>query len=125
MTDDHDSCEWVNVSSGTGSSPDKTHRAVKRLCVCVCANKKCAIQKYLYKHVALSDYHIHEQVFLCNLQPHLACNGNCNETAYSILQNEHECPQQKYHWKNVAISNQFLDGFVDILYIRLEIHLAW
>jgi len=37
--DDHDGCEWVNVSSGTGSPvvPDKIQRAVKQLCVCVCA----------------------------------------------------------------------------------------
>jgi len=34
----HDRCEWVNVSSGTGSprlSRTKS-RAVKRLCVCIC-----------------------------------------------------------------------------------------
>jgi len=34
--DDHDGCEWVNVSSST-SSPglsDNIHRAIKRLCVC-------------------------------------------------------------------------------------------
>ena len=38
MIDDHNECEWVNVSSGTGSpglSPDKIQRAVKRLYVCV------------------------------------------------------------------------------------------
>ena len=43
MIDDHNECEWVNVSSGTGSLtrvvPDKIHRAVKRLCiVCVCVS---------------------------------------------------------------------------------------
>ena len=38
MIDDHDRCEWVNVSSGTGSpglSQTKFQRAVKWLCVCV------------------------------------------------------------------------------------------
>jgi len=37
MTDDHDSCEWVNVSSGTdlpGLSQAKC-RGVKQLCVSV------------------------------------------------------------------------------------------
>jgi len=37
MIDDHDKCEWVNVSSGI-SSPGlsrKKARAVKQLCVCV------------------------------------------------------------------------------------------
>jgi len=39
MTDGHNRCEWVNVSSGTGSrrlSQTKSKRAVKRLCACVC-----------------------------------------------------------------------------------------
>jgi len=35
--DDHDRCEWVNVSSGNGSAglSRTKSRAVKRLCVCV------------------------------------------------------------------------------------------
>jgi len=38
MIVDHDECEWVNVSSGTGSPglPRTKSRAIKRLCVCVC-----------------------------------------------------------------------------------------
>jgi len=39
IRDDHDKCEWVNVSSGTSSTRvilDKIQRAVKQLCVCVC-----------------------------------------------------------------------------------------
>ena len=40
MIDDHDRCEWVNVSSGTGSprlSWTKYRRAIKTIvCVCVC-----------------------------------------------------------------------------------------
>ena len=39
MTDDHDRCEWVNVSFGTGSpglSQTKSREAVKWLCVCMC-----------------------------------------------------------------------------------------
>ena len=36
MIDDHE-CEWVNVSSGTGSPglSQKIHRAIQRLCVFV------------------------------------------------------------------------------------------
>jgi len=33
MIDNHDECEWVNVSSGTRVVPDKIQRAIKRLCV--------------------------------------------------------------------------------------------
>ena len=35
MTDDHGTCEWVNVSSGTGTPglSWRVQRAVKRLCV--------------------------------------------------------------------------------------------
>jgi len=48
MTDDHDRCEWVNISSGTGSpglsrttsreivEKDCYGCVVKWLCVCVC-----------------------------------------------------------------------------------------
>ena len=38
MIDDHDECEWVNVSSGAGSLGlyRTNSRAVKRLCVCMC-----------------------------------------------------------------------------------------
>jgi len=38
LIDDHDRCESVNVSSGTGSPgfvPDKIQRAIKRLCLCM------------------------------------------------------------------------------------------
>jgi len=35
MIDGHDECEWVNVI------PDKIHRAVKQLCVCVCFLSSC------------------------------------------------------------------------------------
>jgi len=39
MIDDHDECEWVNVFFWcrlTRVVLDKFHRAIKRLCVCVC-----------------------------------------------------------------------------------------
>jgi len=36
MTDDHDMCEWVNVSSGTSS---KIQRAIKWLCVLLLCGK--------------------------------------------------------------------------------------
>jgi len=35
MSDDQDECEWVSVSSGTGSLGSPGQRAVKRVCVCV------------------------------------------------------------------------------------------
>ena len=37
MIDDHNECEWMNVSSGTGSAglSRTKSRAVKWLCVCV------------------------------------------------------------------------------------------
>jgi len=34
MIDDHDECEWVNVSSGTSSQNPQSHKTV--VCVCVC-----------------------------------------------------------------------------------------
>jgi len=45
MIDDHDECEWMNVSSGTGSpglsrrpgQNPKRHKMVLCVCVCVCA----------------------------------------------------------------------------------------
>jgi len=42
MTDDHDKCEWVNVSSGTGSSGlsgqyPESHKMVVCVHVCVIA----------------------------------------------------------------------------------------
>jgi len=37
MIDDHDEFQCVNFSYGTQVVPDKIHRAVKRLCVCVYA----------------------------------------------------------------------------------------
>jgi len=45
MTDDHDSCEWVNVSSGTGSlgcpreSPE-SHKTFVCVYVCVLCNSE-------------------------------------------------------------------------------------
>ena len=38
MIDDHDECEWVNVSSGTGSPGQipQSHKTVVCVCVCVC-----------------------------------------------------------------------------------------
>jgi len=36
MSDDQDECEWVSVSSGTGSLGSPGQRAVKRVCVFVC-----------------------------------------------------------------------------------------
>jgi len=36
MSDDHDGCEWVTVSFGTGLPGLSRTKAVKRLCVCVC-----------------------------------------------------------------------------------------
>ena len=36
MTDDHDRCEWVNVSSGTGSQNPESHKMVVCVCVHVC-----------------------------------------------------------------------------------------
>jgi len=36
MSDDQDECEWVCVSSGTGSQGSPGQRAVKRVCVFVC-----------------------------------------------------------------------------------------
>jgi len=35
MIDDHDRCEWVNVSSGL-SCPGQNLESLKQLCVCVC-----------------------------------------------------------------------------------------
>ena len=35
MIDDHDECEWVNVSSGTGSPGGKNPWRSKNSCVCV------------------------------------------------------------------------------------------
>jgi len=49
MTDDHGRCEWVNVSSGTSSPPDKIRRAVKWLCVCVCRMVKLPVEILLTK----------------------------------------------------------------------------
>jgi len=34
MVDEQEGCEWINVSSGTGSPGRHGQRAVKRLCVC-------------------------------------------------------------------------------------------
>jgi len=59
MIDDHNRCEWVNVSSGFGSPgfPDKIQRAVKR-CVCVCVRacmRACVCeQKYKLTEVQIS-----------------------------------------------------------------------
>jgi len=39
MSDDHDRCEWVNVSSSTGSSGlsrTKSGEQKNSVCVCVC-----------------------------------------------------------------------------------------
>jgi len=44
MTDDHNRCEWVNVSSGTSSprlSWKKSREPSNGLCVCVCV---CCVQ---------------------------------------------------------------------------------
>jgi len=43
MIDDHNSCEWVNVSSGTWVVPDKIQTAIKQWCVseCIYLSKHC------------------------------------------------------------------------------------
>ena len=35
MADDQDGCEWVDVSSGTGSPMQSRQKTVKQLCMCV------------------------------------------------------------------------------------------
>jgi len=47
MTDDHDKCEWVNVSSTTGSLGLSRNNCV---CVCVCVCVLCV----MYMNVQLS-----------------------------------------------------------------------
>jgi len=50
MIDDHDRCQWVNVSSGTGSprlSRSKFQRAVKLLCVYVCVCVRVCVCIYI------------------------------------------------------------------------------
>jgi len=47
MIDDHDECEWVNVSSGTRVVPDKIHRAVNGCVVCVCHDVSLTYLKFL------------------------------------------------------------------------------
>ena len=42
MIDDHDECEWVNVSSGTGSPGLSRTKSTERktvVCMCVCVNQ--------------------------------------------------------------------------------------
>jgi len=46
MSDDQDGCEWVNVSSG---SPGQ--KAVKWLCVCMCAYLGVVYQVSKYSHI--------------------------------------------------------------------------
>jgi len=62
MIDDHDECEWVNVSSGTGSCtqvfPDKFHRAVKRLCVCVCGTLHFILHTFLHPIIVFFSQHM-------------------------------------------------------------------
>jgi len=45
MADDHDRCEWVNVSSGTGSpgcpiQNTESRKIVVCVCVCVCVTER-------------------------------------------------------------------------------------
>ena len=36
MSDDQDECEWVSVSSSTGSLGSPGQRAIERVCVFIC-----------------------------------------------------------------------------------------
>ena len=47
MNDDHDRCEWVNVSSGTGSPGFKTQscRMVARVCNIILITPACKVRR--------------------------------------------------------------------------------
>jgi len=53
MTDDHNRCEWVNISFGTArpgcpEESTESHKMVVCVCVCVCACERVAISIYNY-----------------------------------------------------------------------------
>jgi len=74
MIDDHDRCEWVNVSSGTRLTrvvPDKIRRATKRfVCVCVCVCMCTAVTRLSCN--SLIDY-----LNVCLLGSTVFCDGIC------------------------------------------------
>jgi len=61
MIDDHDSCEWVNVSSGIGSlgcSGQSPERRKMVMCVCVCVRKQSIRISVLFPHRGSKTAHI-------------------------------------------------------------------
>jgi len=65
MSDDHDECEWVNVSSGTGQIPQSRKTVV---CVCVCV---CFVCRALTGSLS---------VFICSM-----CSNHCSRHSQSLL----------------------------------------
>ena len=59
MVDEQEGCEWIDVSSGTGSPGSPGQRAVKRSCVCV-----CVVVVVVIKFAVCSYRHIKRSLFL-------------------------------------------------------------
>jgi len=88
MIDDHDEHEWVNVSSGTGSPgffPEKFHRAVKRLCVCVLLACLCSPPYHFSRNPIKSFFQIHKaKIELLSLSSKLPLHLSYNKNGISM-----------------------------------------
>ena len=56
IIDDHDRCQWVNFSSGTGSTgcPGQNPESRKTVCVCVCVRACACVHACVHACVRVS-----------------------------------------------------------------------